>query len=59
MSIACIDSDKSTITAWKQQFDMNFFLLLHTVCTALHHLHASKGKIIFVSSGMATGSIAG
>ncbi|KAF8529186.1 NAD-P-binding protein [Hysterangium stoloniferum] len=59
MAIARIDSDNSTVMAWKQLFDVNFFSLLHTVRSALPRLRESKGKIVFVSSGAATGGIAG
>jgi len=59
ISVGRIDSNNSTVIAWKQQFDVNFFSLLHTVRSALPRLRESKGKIVFVSSGAATGGIAG
>lgn len=53
-----IDSPYSTVDAWKQLFDINVFSLLHTVRASLPKLRASKGKIVFVSSGAAVGNTA-
>jgi NAD(P)-dependent dehydrogenase (short-subunit alcohol dehydrogenase family) len=53
-----VDSPNSTVDGWKQLFDVNLFSLLHTVRASLPQLRASKGKIIFVSSGAAVGNTA-
>lgn len=51
------DSDEDS--RWRQLFDVNFFSLIHTVRASLPQLRASHGRIVFMSSGAATGGIAG
>lgn len=58
MFLGRTESPNSTVDAWKQLFDVNVFSLVHTVRAALPKLRASKGKIIFVSSGAAVGNVA-
>lgn len=58
MAYGRISSQNSTVAEWKRVFDINFFSILHTVRSALPRLRESKGRIIFVSSGAATGDIA-
>lgn len=59
VSFGRVDSPASSVDAWKHVFDVNFFSLLHTVRAALPQLRASKGKVVFVSSGAAVGGTAG
>lgn len=54
-----IDSPEISTDAWRQHFNVNFFSLHYTVQAALPALRASEfgGKVVFVSSGAATGGI--
>ncbi|CAE6365497.1 unnamed protein product [Rhizoctonia solani] len=54
-----IDSPESNVDGWKSAFDINFFSLLHLIKAGLPLLRESHGRVIFVSSGAATGGIAG
>ncbi|EUC66274.1 short-chain dehydrogenase/reductase, putative [Rhizoctonia solani AG-3 Rhs1AP] len=54
-----IDSPECSVEGWKSLFDINFFSLLHLIKAGLPLLRESSGRIIFVSSGAATGGIAG
>ncbi|KAL5636458.1 hypothetical protein ACGC1H_000426 [Rhizoctonia solani] len=54
-----IDSPESSVEGWKSLFDINFFSLLHLIKAGLPLLRENHGRIIFVSSGAATGGIAG
>jgi NAD(P)-dependent dehydrogenase (short-subunit alcohol dehydrogenase family) len=47
----------STLSEWRNVFEINFFSLVHTVQAALPHLRKAGGRIVFVSSGAATGNI--
>lgn len=53
--------DGSTVDAWKQHFDVNFFSLITAIQATMPHLRASDfgGRVIFTSSGSALGSTAG
>ncbi|KAH8113257.1 short-chain dehydrogenase [Phellopilus nigrolimitatus] len=57
---ARIGSSDATADKWRAHFDVNFFSLLYTIQAALPLLHKSElgGRIVFVSSGAATGGIA-
>ena len=52
-----IASKDISVDSWKSLFDVNFFSIVETLKGAIPHLRESKGKIIFVSSGAAIGSI--
>ncbi|KAF8759966.1 NAD-P-binding protein [Rhizoctonia solani] len=54
-----IDSPESSVEGWKSMFDINLFSLLHLIKAGLPLLRESHGRVIFVSSGAATGGIAG
>ncbi|CAE6435568.1 unnamed protein product [Rhizoctonia solani] len=54
-----IDSPESNVEGWKSMFDINFFSLLYLIKAGLPLLRESHGRVIFVSSGAATGGIAG
>ncbi|KAJ1309200.1 hypothetical protein OPQ81_004869 [Rhizoctonia solani] len=54
-----IESPESSVEGWKSMFDVNFFSLLHLIKAGLPLLRESHGRVIFVSSGAATGGIAG
>jgi NAD(P)-dependent dehydrogenase (short-subunit alcohol dehydrogenase family) len=58
MHIGRTDSPNTTVDAWKQLFDINVFSLIHTVRASLPQLRASKGNIIFISSGAALSNTA-
>jgi len=53
-----IASKDISVESWKSVFDINFFSIVETLKEAIPHLRESKGKIVFVSSGAATGGIA-
>ncbi|KAG9006044.1 hypothetical protein FRB94_001025 [Tulasnella sp. JGI-2019a] len=58
--LARIGSDiPDLVDKWKSLFDVNFFSLVQTVHLALPHLRESQGTVVFVSSGAATGGVAG
>ncbi|KAL1875700.1 hypothetical protein VTK73DRAFT_9955 [Phialemonium thermophilum] len=44
---------ESTIEAWKNIYDANLFSALALVKAAIPHLRASKGRVVFTSSGAA------
>ncbi|THH15215.1 hypothetical protein EW146_g5237 [Bondarzewia mesenterica] len=56
-----IDSQANTLDAWKANFDVNFFSLITALKAALPALRQSLsgGKVVFVSSGAATGNTYG
>ena len=56
-----ITSPGLSVEAWKQHFEVNFFSLLTALRTTLPWLHKSTlgGRIIFISSGAATGNMYG
>ena len=56
-----ITSPALTLDAWKAHFDVNFFSLITALRVTLPSLRASEhgGRIIFVSSGAATGNTYG
>lgn len=56
--IAKIGSPETTTDSWRAHFELNFFSLLYTVQAALSALRSSEsgGRIVFVSSGAATGA---
>ncbi|KAI5291365.1 hypothetical protein KEM54_005167 [Ascosphaera aggregata] len=43
----------SDINTWKKDYDINFFSAAEFVKAAIPHLRASKGKVVFTSSGAA------
>ncbi|KAL2269474.1 hypothetical protein VTJ83DRAFT_1658 [Remersonia thermophila] len=43
----------ASVEEWKRLYDVNFFSALALTKTALPHLRASKGRIVYVSSGAA------
>ncbi|KAG8865223.1 hypothetical protein FRB96_000113 [Tulasnella sp. 330] len=47
------------VDEWKSLFDVNFFSLVQTIQMALPHLRKIGGRVVFVSSGAATGGSAG
>lgn len=47
------------VDQWKNLFDVNFFSLVQTIQIALPHLREFGGRVVFVSSGAATGGMAG
>lgn len=56
--LATIGSPESKTSDWRSLFDVNFFSLLYTVQAAIPYLRESHpGRIIFISSGSATGNI--
>lgn len=57
--IARIDDADVTLDDWKSHFDINFFSLVTAIRASLPGLRESKGRIIFVSSGAATGNMYG
>lgn len=50
---------KTDIKAWQAAFNVNFFSLVTMLQAATPALRESKGKIVFVSSGAATGDTQG
>ncbi|KAK3941936.1 hypothetical protein QBC46DRAFT_381314 [Diplogelasinospora grovesii] len=48
--------ENASIEEWKALYDANFFSALALVKEAIPHLRASKGRIVFTSSGAATGA---
>jgi len=54
-----IDNPDSSLDSWKHHFDVNFFSLVPAIKASLPALRESKGRIIFISSGAATGGIPG
>ncbi|KAK7207960.1 hypothetical protein BZA70DRAFT_235235 [Myxozyma melibiosi] len=44
---------KADAAEWKKLYDINFFSMLPALKEAIPHLKASKGKVIFISSGAA------
>jgi len=52
-------STPDLVDEWKSLFDVNFFSLVHTIQAAVPHLRETQGRVIFVSSGAATGGTAG
>ncbi|KAL2183412.1 NAD(P)-binding protein [Thermothelomyces heterothallicus CBS 203.75] len=48
--------ENASIEEWKKLYDVNFFSALALTKQAIPHLRASKGRIVFVSSGAATGA---
>ncbi|KAL2142439.1 hypothetical protein VTI28DRAFT_1148 [Corynascus sepedonium] len=48
--------ENASIEEWKKLYDANLFSALALTKEAIPHLRASKGRIIFVSSGAATGA---
>lgn len=56
-----IASPDIPLDAWKHHFDVNFFSLITALRATLPELRKSElgGKVVFVSSGSATGSTAG
>lgn len=54
-----IDNAEITLDDWKRHFDINFFSLVTAIRASLPGLRESMGRIIFVSSGAATGNIHG
>jgi NAD(P)-dependent dehydrogenase (short-subunit alcohol dehydrogenase family) len=46
----------STMEDWRSVFDVNFFSAVSLVRAAILSLRSSQGRIIFVSSGAATGA---
>ncbi|KAH7920162.1 short-chain dehydrogenase [Leucogyrophana mollusca] len=55
-----IDNADNGLDGWKRHFDVNFFSLLTALKAALPALRKSNpGKVIFISSGAATGHIPG
>ncbi|KAG1730681.1 uncharacterized protein EDB91DRAFT_1059275 [Suillus paluster] len=58
-SMGRIDNPDISLDDWKRHFDVNFFSLITTIRASLPALRESKGRIVFVSSGAATGGIHG
>ncbi|KAG8746759.1 hypothetical protein FRC10_003742 [Ceratobasidium sp. 414] len=54
-----IESPESSVEAWKAAFDINLFSTLHLIKAGLPSLREVHGRIIFVSSGAATGGVVG
>ena len=56
-----VGSADTTINSWKALFDVNFFSLINTIQATLPNLRESSlgGRIIFISSGAATGATPG
>jgi NAD(P)-dependent dehydrogenase (short-subunit alcohol dehydrogenase family) len=54
-----IDNPDISLDSWKHHFDVNLFSLVPAIRTSLPALRESKGRIIFISSGAATGNIPG
>lgn len=55
-------TEKTTLEDYKKVFDINYFSLISMIGHALPHMkkvEPSGGKIILVSSGAATGGVAG
>jgi NAD(P)-dependent dehydrogenase (short-subunit alcohol dehydrogenase family) len=48
--------EKASVKEWKEHFDVNFFSSLALVQETIPHLRASKGRILFTSSGAAIGA---
>ncbi|KAK4102687.1 NAD(P)-binding protein [Parathielavia hyrcaniae] len=48
--------ENASVEDWKKLYDANFFSALALTKEAVPHLRASKGRIVFVSSGAATGA---
>ncbi|KAG8742890.1 hypothetical protein FRC12_015238, partial [Ceratobasidium sp. 428] len=54
-----IESPESSVEGWKAAFDINLFSTLHLIKASLPSLREARGRVIFVSSGAATGGVAG
>ena len=58
-----ITSPQLNVEAWKQHFDVNFFSQVSALRSVLPWMHMNvgpvKGRIVFVSSGAATGNTFG
>lgn len=58
-----ITSPQLEVESWKAHFDVNFFSLVSSLRSTLPWLHMNegdvRGRVIFVSSGAATGNIFG
>ncbi|KAH7914189.1 hypothetical protein BJ138DRAFT_1133540 [Hygrophoropsis aurantiaca] len=55
-----IDNGDISLDRWKQHFDVNFFSLVTALRVSLPALRKSNpGRVIFISSGAATGNIPG
>lgn len=50
--------ENSVVEEWKQIYDANFFSALALVTAAIPLLRASKGRVVFTSSGAAVGAYA-
>ncbi|KAG2141040.1 hypothetical protein DEU56DRAFT_885581 [Suillus clintonianus] len=57
--IGRIDNAELSLDDWRSHFDINFFSLVTAIRASLPSLRESKGRIVFVSSGAATGGIHG
>jgi NAD(P)-dependent dehydrogenase (short-subunit alcohol dehydrogenase family) len=59
--LARISNSTITLDAWKHHFDVNFFSLVSALQVALPALRSNPntGRVIFISSGAATGGTAG
>ncbi|KAF9247287.1 hypothetical protein BU15DRAFT_39073 [Melanogaster broomeanus] len=59
--LARISNTTIALDAWKRHFDVNFFSLVSALQAALPALRSSPstGRVIFISSGAATGNIPG
>lgn len=56
--IGRISDSNIPLDAWKTHFDINFFSLVPAIRASIVALRASKGRVVFVSSGSAIGSTA-
>ena len=58
-----ITSPQLNVDAWKNHFDVNFFSQVDALRTIIPWMHMNegdiKGRVVFVSSGAATGNIYG
>ncbi|EKM59219.1 uncharacterized protein PHACADRAFT_205397 [Phanerochaete carnosa HHB-10118-sp] len=58
-----ITSEQLSVEAWKQHFDVNFFSQVNALRTVIPWMHMNEGdikaRVIFVSSGSATGNTYG
>ncbi|KAG8703927.1 hypothetical protein FRC08_002556 [Ceratobasidium sp. 394] len=54
-----IESPESSVEGWKAAFDINLFSTLHLIKAGLPSLREAHGRVIFVSSGAATGGVVG
>ncbi|KAK3298251.1 uncharacterized protein B0H64DRAFT_70125 [Chaetomium fimeti] len=48
--------ENASVEEWKKLYDANFFSALALTKEAIPHIRASKGRMVFVSSGAATGA---